>query len=241
MPRVCRAIRTNKWCAALAEAIRSPLLEGVGHGFLDAAASDAGAFALVPHTAGPVFVRQVHSARVETVSAPFAGELPEADALVTATPGLALAIRTADCAPVLLADRAAGVVGAAHAGWRGAFGGVLEATVAAMAALGAQPARIIAAIGPTIAQPSYEVDEAFRRRLLEHDPDNAALIRPGREGHFQFDLPAYVRRRLRAAGVGQVDDLALDTYPDAARFHSFRRATHRREADDARLCSLIAL
>lgn len=225
----------------MAEAIRSGLLDGVAHGFLDAGASDAEAYALVPHSAGPVFVKQVHSARVETVSGPFAGDRPEADALVTATPGLALAIRTADCAPVLLADRTAGVVGAAHAGWRGAFSGVLEATVAAMQALGADPASIVAAIGPTIAQTSYEVDEAFHRRLLEHDPDNAALFRPGREGHWQFDLPSYVKRRLLATGVAQVEDLALDTYPDPARFHSFRRATHRREANDARLYSLIAL
>jgi len=113
--------------------------------------------------------------------------------------------------------------------------------VAAMQALGADPANIAAAIGPTIAQTSYEVDEAFHRRLLEHDPDNATLFRPGREGHWQFDLPTYVKRRLLAAGVGQVEDLALDTYPDPARFHSFRRATHRREANDARLYSLIAL
>jgi YfiH family protein len=227
--------------AALAEVIRSSLLDGVAHGFLDAAASDGEQFVLVPHTAGPVFVKQVHSARVETVSTPFAGDRPEADALVTATPGLALAIRTADCAPVLLADRDAGVIGAAHAGWRGAFGGVLEATVTAMVALGAKPAAITAAIGPTIAQPSYEVDEAFHRRLVEHDPDNATLFRPGREGHYQFDLPGYVRHRLLAAGVERVDNLALDTYSDPARFHSYRRATHRREADDARLFSLIAL
>lgn len=221
--------------------IRSAALAGVAHGFLDAAQSDAGAFALVPHSAGPVFLKQVHSAQVLAVDGPFAGDPPEADGLVTATPGLALAIRTADCAPVLLADRQAGVVGAAHAGWRGAVGGVLEATVAAMAGLGATPANIVAAVGPTIARPSYEVDAAFHARLLHGAADNARFFTPGREDHWQFDLPAYVVARLRAAGVGTVDDLALDTYADAPRFHSYRRATHRGEPTYGRLFALISL
>lgn len=225
----------------MADPIRSTALAGVAHGFLDAAQSDAQAFALVPHSAGPVFVRQVHSAKVVTVAGPFVGDLPEADGLVTATPGLALAIRTADCAPVLLADLAAGVIGAAHAGWRGAVGGVLEATVAAMEALGARPAAIVAAVGPTIARPSYEVDEGFHARLLHGAPDNARFFTPGRTGHWQFDLPAYVGARLRDAGVGKVDDLDLDTYVDAPRFHSYRRATHRGEPTGGRLFSLIAL
>ncbi|MEO5707363.1 MAG: peptidoglycan editing factor PgeF [Alteraurantiacibacter sp.] len=221
--------------------IRSAVLEGVAHGFLDAAQSDAEAFALVPHGAGPVFVRQVHSAQVLTVAAPFAGELPEADALVTATPGLALAIRTADCAPVLLADSEAGVIGAAHAGWRGAFGGVLEATVQAMVALGARPPAIVAAIGPTIAQPSYEVDEGFHVALLDHDRASERFFIVGQPGHWQFDLPAYAAARLYAAGVGTAEDLGLDTYADEARFHSFRRATHRGEPTYGRQVSLIAL
>lgn len=223
------------------EVIRSAALDGIVHGFLDAAQSDAEAFALVPHGAGPVFVRQVHSAHVVTVAAPFTGELPEADALVTATPGLALAIRTADCAPVLLADRDAGVIGAAHAGWRGAFGGVLEATVAAMVALGARPNAIVAAIGPTIAQPSYEVDEGFRARLLDHEGASERFFIAGSPDHWQFDLPAYAAARLAAAGVGAVEDLGLDTYADETRFHSFRRATHRSEPTYGRQFSLIAL
>ncbi len=229
----------------MVEVNRSAALDGITHGFLDAAQSDAEAFDLVPHRAGPVFLKQVHSARVVTVDAPFAGEPPEADALVTATPGLALAIRTADCAPVLLADKEAGVIGAAHAGWRGAVGGVLEATVAAMVELGARPAAIVAAVGPTIARPSYEVDEGFHARLLHGADDNARFFTPGRAGHWQFDLPAYATARLRAAGVGTVDNLALDTYADGAgsvaRFHSFRRATHRAEPTYGRQFSLIVL
>lgn len=221
--------------------IRSAALGGVAHGFLDSAQSDAEDFALVPHRAGPVFVKQVHSARVVAVDGPFGGDPPEADALVTATPGLALAIRTADCAPVLFADRAAGVIGAAHAGWRGAVGGVLEATVAAMEELGASPANIVAAVGPTIARPSYEVDEGFHARLLHGAPENSRFFTPGRAGHRQFDLPAFVVARLGDAGVGQVDDLALDTYAEPARFHSYRRATHRGEPTYGRIFSLIAL
>lgn len=224
-----------------AEVIRSHALAGIANGFLDATQSDAQAFSLVPHRAGPVFVKQVHSAIVVTVNAPFVGELPEADALVSATPGLALAIRTADCAPVLLADRAAGVIGAAHAGWRGAFSGVLEATVGAMVSLGARPQAIVAAIGPTIAQPSYEVDEGFRARLLDHDGADQRFFAAGSPGHWQFDLPAYATARLHAAGVATVDDLALDTYADERRFHSFRRATHRGEPTYGRQFSLIAL
>ncbi|MXO70610.1 peptidoglycan editing factor PgeF [Alteraurantiacibacter buctensis] len=223
------------------EVIRSAALDGVAHGFLDAAQSDAEAFDLVPHRAGPVFLKQVHSALAVTVSEPFAGDPPEADALVTATPGLALAIRTADCAPVLLADTTAGVIGAAHAGWRGAVGGVLEATVAAMVALGASPASIVAVVGPTIARPSYEVDEGFHARLLHGAPENARFFTPGRTGHWQFDLPAYVVARLGEAGVGQVEDLALDTYAGAGRFHSFRRATHRAEPTYGRQFALISL
>ena len=225
----------------MADPIRGAALDGVAHGFLDAAQSDAEAFHLVPHRAGPVFVRQVHSALAVTVSEPFAGDPPEADALVTATPGLALAIRTADCAPVLLADTAAGVIGAAHAGWRGAVGGVLEATVAAMAALGASPASIVAVVGPTIARPSYEVDEGFHARLLHGAPENARFFTPGRTGHWQFDLPAYVVARLGDAGVGKVEDLALDTYAGVGRFHSFRRATHRGEPTYGRQFALISL
>lgn len=182
-------------------------------------------------------VRQVHSAQVVSADDALESEV-EADALVTDRLGLALAIVTADCAPVLLADRQAGVIGAAHAGWRGALGGVLGNTVAAMEALGAQADRIVAAIGPTIARRSYEVDSAFRDRF---ESDAARFFTPGRAGHWQFDLPAYCRQRLNDAGVQQVDDLAQDTYSQPARFHSFRRATHANEATGGRQTSAIAL
>ena len=222
----------------MVDLIRSSLLDGVPHGFLDAAQSDARQFDLITHTAGPVFARQVHSADVRVVSAPFAGDLPEADALVTATPGLALGIVTADCAPVLMADAEAGVIGAAHAGWRGAHGGVIAATIAAMEALGAQPARITAAIGPCVAQESYEVDEPFRARFTDADERYFA---PGREQHWQFDLEAYVAAKLAQSGVTRIDPLGVDTYADAPRFHSFRRSTHRGEPTLGRQFSLIAL
>ena len=222
--------------------IRASLLEGVPHGFLDAGQSDARRFDLVAHAQGPVFVRQVHSADVIAVTAPFAGEPPAADALVTATPGLALAIRTADCAPVLLWDPQAQIIGAAHAGWRGAFSGVLEATVEAMVRLGASRAAIRAATGPTIAQASYEVDAAFRDRLMRHDSTNAPLFAAAKAGHYLFDLPAYVARRLEfGAGLTRIETLGRDTYGEEDRFHSFRRGTHRGEDTPGRQISLIAL
>lgn len=189
-----------------------------------------------------VTVYQLHSADAVTVTEPWLQDArPRADAMVTDRPGLLLGIVTADCAPVLFADAEAGVIGAAHAGWRGAHGGVLEATVAAMEALGARRAGIACAIGPTIAQPSYEVDQGFHDRLVDHDPANAELLQPGAPGHYQFDLPAYVARRLEGAGIGRIEDLALDTYADDARFFSYRRATHRGEASYGRQFSLIGL
>jgi YfiH family protein len=189
-----------------------------------------------------VSVYQVHSARCVTVGEPWdVAARPEADALVTDRPGLVLGIVTADCAPVLFADAAAGVIGAAHAGWKGALGGVTEATLAAMEALGARRSAIAAAIGPTIAQASYEVDEAFAERFLADDPANAAHLATGRDGHCQFDLPGYLVRRLRAEGCARVAALGLDTYADAARFFSFRRATHRGEATYGRQFSLIGM
>lgn len=186
-----------------------------------------------------VSVHQVHSPEVATVTQPWGDDQrPRADALVTARPGVLLAVVTADCAPVLLADRAAGVVGAAHAGWRGAHGGVIENTVEAMVALGAERGRIAAAIGPCIAQPSYEVDEGFRVRFGERD---ARFFAPGRPGHWQFDLPGYVAMRLRSAGIATVEALGCDTYADPERFYSYRRATHRGEANYGRLISLVGL
>jgi YfiH family protein len=188
-------------------------------------------------------VYQVHSSDCVTVLAPFGeGLRPHADALVTDRPGLALGVLTADCAPVLFADVQAGVVGAAHAGWKGAFGGVTDATVAAMEALGACRDRIAAAIGPCIARASYEVDAAFRTRFRDADPENERFFVEGvRAGHAQFDLEGYVAHRLAIAGVGRIEALGLDTYADADRFFSFRRATHREEADYGRQISIIAL
>ena len=241
MPTSCRAMCTSRSPAALADLIRSDALH-VPHAFLTGPQSDRRDFGGMGHAAGPVFVKQVHSALVVTVDRPFAGDPPEADALVTATSDLALGIVTADCAPVLLADRAAGVVAAAHAGWRGAFGGVLEATVEQMVSLGARRENIAAVIGPTIAQSSYEVDAGFHERLIGHDAANADLFEPGGPGHYQFDLPGYVARRLtRGAGTGAVTNLALDTYTDPDRFYSFRRATHRGEPTYGRQFSIIAL
>lgn len=189
-----------------------------------------------------VTLHQVHSPDAIAVTAPYPDDArPHADALVTATPGLALGILTADCAPVLLADSAAGVVGAAHAGWKGALGGVTDAVVAAMEGLGARRDRIAAAVGPCIARASYEVDDAFFRRFAEADPENERFFLAGRPGHHQFDLEAYVGARLAAAGLGRIELLGRDTYANEAAYFSFRRATHRGEADYGRQISLIGL
>jgi len=198
-----------------------------------AAAMDLPAEALVT-------VHQVHSARVATVTGPFP-ERPEADAMVTATPGLALAILTADCQPVLLADAAAGVIGAAHAGWRGTLDGVLEATVDAMVALGARRERIVAAIGPTISQQSYEVGPEFLERFLDEDRAYGRYFVQGTGDRVLFDLPGFGCDRLRAAGVERVRWTGFCTYADADRFYSYRRSVHRGEADYGRLVSTIRL
>lgn len=187
-------------------------------------------------------VYQVHSADCVIVTAPWPdAERPHADALVTDRPGLLLGVVTADCAPVLLADPVAGVVGAAHAGWKGAVGGVTDATITAMEALGGQRKRIVAAIGPCIAQASYEVDPGFRERFMAEGEGAARFFAGGRQGHYQFDLEGYVAARLKAAGIAAVEPLGLDTYPDNGRFYSFRRATHRGEPDYGRQISLIGL
>ncbi|MBI0475572.1 peptidoglycan editing factor PgeF [Sphingomonas sp. MA1305] len=185
---------------------------------------------------------QVHSADALVVTAPWdEAARPRADALVSDRPGLLLGILTADCAPVLFADPAAGVVGAAHAGWKGALAGVTDATLTAMETLGADRGRIVAAIGPCIARASYEVDDAFLARFAAADPANERFFVDGRAGHHQFDLEAYVAHRLAAAGVVRVEALGLDTYADEDRFFSFRRATHRREADYGRQISVIGV
>ncbi|MBB3694464.1 peptidoglycan editing factor PgeF [Sphingomonas sp. BK580] len=183
---------------------------------------------------------QVHSADCVTVDAPFA-ERPRADALATATRGLALGVVTADCAPVLLADPAAGVVGAAHAGWKGALAGVTDVTVAAMEALGAARERIVAAVGPCIARASYEVDAGFRARFLDDDAANERFFADGGAGHARFDLEGYVAHRLAAAGVVRVETLGLDTYADERRFFSYRRSTHRGEPGYGRQIAIIAV
>ncbi|MCX5517155.1 peptidoglycan editing factor PgeF [Kaistia defluvii] len=186
---------------------------------------------------------QVHSPDVVTVDMVWpAGEGPKADAVVTNRPGIAIGVGTADCGPVLFADGEAGVVGAAHAGWKGAFTGVLEATVAAMESLGARRERIVAVLGPTISQSAYEVGPEFRARFLESDEAHDAFFTPsGRAGHHQFDLPAFIGMRLRAAGLGTVNDLALCTYADPARFFSYRRTTHAGEPDYGRLLHAITI
>jgi polyphenol oxidase len=189
-----------------------------------------------------VSLYQVHSADVVTVEAPFAAERPKADAMVTRVPGLALGIATADCGPILFADPENGVVGAAHAGWKGALTGVIGATVSAMEALGARRSRIVAVLGPTIGQASYEVGPDFVARFGSDAPGMERFLGPGtRPGHAQFDLPGFILARLGEAEIGEATALNLCTYADPERFYSYRRTTHRGEADYGRLISAITL
>lgn len=242
---------------------RSAVLEGVPHGFfgsaggvhqfgfggpgdpaevrlLRAGAADAiraGGRLAAPH--------QVHSPDVVTVTAAWddgAEGRPVADAVVTASPGVVLGIVTADCGPILFADAEAGVIGAAHAGWRGAVDGVLENTIAAMEALGARRERIAAALGPTIAQASYEVDAPFRARFAAADEAFFAPA-PERDGtpRWHFDLPGYIMARLAGAGLSKIADLGRDTFSHVARYHSHRRSTQACEANYGRQISMIAL
>jgi YfiH family protein len=186
---------------------------------------------------------QVHSPDVVEVEAPWTPEnAPRVDAMVTAKPGIALGILTADCAPVLFADRKARVVGAAHAGWRGAVTGVLDATVAAMARHGARPETMMAAIGPCIAQRSYEVGPEFPAPFIAADPDDATFFVPSaRAGHFMFDLRGYVAKRLAQLGIRHVHQMPNDTCREEDRFFSYRRACLRGEKDYGRGLSVIAL
>jgi polyphenol oxidase len=186
---------------------------------------------------------QIHSPDVVTVERPWsADERPRADAIVTRVPGLAIGITTADCGPVLFADEAAGVIGAAHAGWRGAATGVLEATIAAMERCGADRTRMVAALGPTIRQPNYEVGPEFVTRFTADDDANARFFEPSpRPNHALFDLPGYIAARLARAGVARVEDVGHCTYGDPTRFFSYRRSTHRRERDYGRHINAIAL
>jgi YfiH family protein len=249
------------------EVVRASSLVGVPHGFLgrrggvstgelvglnvgygskdDRAAIDENrrrAIEAVLPAAELATVHQEHTAKVVITDRSWPqDERPIADALVTTRPGLLLGILTADCAPVLFADRQAGVVGAAHAGWRGAFSGVTDATIDAMERLGARREHIRAVIGPCIAQPSYEVDEAFQQRFLDQQEANSRFFVAGTDAKPHFDLPGYVAHRLGSVGIADVENLGLDTYADAGRFYSYRRATHRGEADYGRQVSLIGL
>jgi YfiH family protein len=186
---------------------------------------------------------QIHSPEVVVAEHPWTAEArPRADAVVTRVPELAIGVSTADCGPLLFADAQAGVIGAAHAGWRGAAGGVIEATVAAMERLGADRSRIVAALGPTIRQPNYEVGPEFVDRLLADDAANARFFAPSRrEGHAMFDLPGYIGHRTRDAGLAKFEDLERCTYAEPERFFSYRRATHRGEPDYGRHINAIAL
>lgn len=249
------------------EILRSRALDGVAHGFLGrrggvsegvcaglnvglGSADDRRAIlenrrravSAVAPDARLVTLHQVHSADAIHVTGPFADDArPKADAMVSDRPGLVLGILTADCAPVLLADREAGVAAAAHAGWKGALGGVVETTVAEMERRGASRSRIAAAVGPCIARRSYEVDDAFLRRFAEADPEHERFFALGREGHHRFDLEGFVLARLAAAGLTRIEALGEDTYSQPERFFSYRRATHRGEADYGRQISLIAV
>jgi polyphenol oxidase len=242
---------------------RHPLLDSVPHGFFGSAGGThqfgfggpgegeqvralrlAAAEAILPggRLAAP---HQVHSPDVVTVTQVWddaAEGRPVADAVVTATPGIVLGIVTADCGPILLADPQAGVIGAAHAGWRGAVDSVLGRTVAAMEALGAQRGRIAAVLGPTIAQASYEVDAAFRDRFAA-DASRFFAAAPEREGvaRWHFDLPGFVTARLADAGLSKIADVGRDTFSHVARYHSYRRSTQAGEANYGRQISMIAL
>ena len=248
------------------EIITSPLLQPLRHGFFTRkGGASSGIFAglncgtgssdiaevvainraraaeaLGVDPANLVTINQVHSADVVTVTAPLA-DRPRADAMVTATPGLALAVLTADCQPVLFADPQAQVIGAAHAGWRGARDGVLEATVEAMEALGARRNRIRAVIGPTISQRAYEVGPEFVEGFMDDDRDNARFFANGTGDRALFDLPAFGLHRLRSLGLAEVEWTRHCTYSDAERFYSYRRTTHAKEADYGRLLSAIRL
>lgn len=249
------------------EPIKARLLDGVPHGFLGrrggvsegvCAGLNVGlgsdddreavqvnrrlAVEAVFPAAQLVTLHQVHSAVALPVTEPFPDDgRPPADALVTDRPGLALGILTADCAPILLADRKAGVVGAAHAGWKGALGGIVAATVDAMESLGADRSNVTAAIGPAIARKSYEVDAAFLRHFAQADAHNERFFASGTGGRHQFDLEAYVLARLAAAGLTRVEALGLDTYSNPDLFYSYRRATHLGELDYGRQISLISV
>ena len=249
------------------EILTSPLLAGVRHGFFtrrggassgiyeglncgpgsndqrEAVAMNRARVAAALEVAPDrlLSLHQVHSDVVVVARPEGWGERPRADGAVTAVPGLALAILTADCAPVLLADRVAGVIGAAHAGWRGAVEGVIEATIDAMVGLGARREVIAAAVGPTISQAAYEVGPEFLDRFREEEAGLERFFAPGAGDRLRFDLPGFVLHRLREAGIGEAEWIGRCTYSDPARFFSYRRTTHAGEPDYGRLISAIRL
>jgi YfiH family protein len=253
----------------LRAAIRAPVLDGAAHAFFTRRGGvSQGVYATLNGGVGssddPVAVAenrarmaralgvapenflvpyQIHSADALAVSAPWPeGERPHCDGLVTATPGLALGVTGADCGVLLFADKNAGVIGAAHSGWKGALTGMVEAVVAAMEALGARRANIAAALGPTIAQQSYEVGPEFFARFEAEDASFAHFFAPsGKPDHFLFDLPGLIEMRAGRARIGTFENLRLDTYADEERFYSYRRKTHRGEPDYGRLVAAIAL
>lgn len=186
---------------------------------------------------------QIYSPDVVVAERPWTPETrPKADAIVTRVPGLAIGVSTADCGPLLFADEQAGVIGAAHAGWRGAFTGVIEKTIAAMEALGADRNRIVAALGPLIRKQNYEVSQSFVHEFLRADETHAQFFSPAsRAGHAMFDLPGFVSARIEQAGVGYFEDLQLCTYAGAERFYSYRRSVHRAEPDYGRHVNAIVL
>ena len=186
-------------------------------------------------------LHQVHSPDAVIVDDGYDGTRRQADAMVTKTPGLVLGVLSADCGPVLFADVEAGVIGAAHAGWKGALGGVLENTIEAMVSLGAARTRIVASLGPSISRRNYEVGAEFVERFLEKDPAYAAFFTPSsREGHMMFDLPGLTTKRLSDAGVA-AENLDICTYADEDHYFSYRRTTHRGEPDYGRQISAISL
>lgn len=245
----CRATQRNRSLGRLIERLdidmlKAGLLEGVPHGFSTREGLASGD---VLSGAKLAMLTQTHSPDALVVDEAWDFDVkPQGDALVTALSGTVLGIVTADCAPILLADRKAGVIGAAHAGWRGAASGVIANTVAAMEGLGADPARICAAIGPTIAQASYEVDEGMRGQFA---PQYMRFFSEGtRAGHYQFDLPCFVAALLKEAGVAAIEDCKADTYTALSaganrgggfKFFSYRRATHLSQETGGRQVSLI--
>ncbi|MCV6576426.1 MAG: peptidoglycan editing factor PgeF [Cohaesibacter sp.] len=186
---------------------------------------------------------QVHSAKALIVDQPFESEeRPQVDALVTNKPGLAVAVLTADCGPLLLADEQNRVVAAAHAGWKGAIGGIIEATILEMEKLGAERSKIHAVLGPTISRANYEVDDAFKHRFLEQDASHETFFLDGsRPGHCQFDLPAFIQAQMQKSGIQTAFDIGRCTYAEPDSFFSYRRSTHQNEPDYGRQIAAIAL